>query len=115
MRYSMDLLPRAFDAIEQGGKTFEIRVNDERYRPVRAGDEIEFTKLDASRARLVVNVVGRQDFPSYATLVDAVPLGAFSSKPKTRAEALAMLERFFPPDKVSQYGLVAFRIQRKPA
>lgn len=45
MTHQMRLYDEYFQAIKEGKKTVEVRLNDKKRRNIRAGDSIEFVKI----------------------------------------------------------------------
>lgn len=49
MLHKMNLAPSAFEAIELGKKTIEMRLYDEKRAKIKVGDDIEFENIDTHR------------------------------------------------------------------
>ena len=54
MLHKMRLQDLPFDSIASGSKTIEIRLNDDKRKLVRIGDQIEFSKLPALKEKVNV-------------------------------------------------------------
>ena len=71
MKHIMNLNPRAFEMISEGRKTIEMRLNDEKRRTIREGDEIEFISTSDSCKRLNCGVIKLYRFNSFEELYKA--------------------------------------------
>lgn len=55
----------AFYRMLAGEKTIEYRLNDEKRKLVKVGDEIEFLKLPSLDERMLVDVIGLRQFGTF--------------------------------------------------
>lgn len=54
----MNLHPRPFKKVIEGTKVIEIRLNDDKRRLLKVGDEIEFTSREVSSQKIKTEVIG---------------------------------------------------------
>ena len=65
--HEMKLHPAPFEAIKEGCKNVEMRLNDERRQLIRCGDYIRFANVKTGE-ELFAKVVGREVYPSFYEL-----------------------------------------------
>ena len=68
--HKMKLLPEYFEKIQQGSKTVEMRLFDEKRRLIRVGDMIEFSSTEAPSNRVLCRVVDLKLFDSFLALAE---------------------------------------------
>lgn len=111
----MGLNPGPFEAIQNGTKTIELRLYDEKRRKIRAGDRIVFTSTADEGRKLTVTVLELCVFPSFAALYAALPLTDCGYTEAELATASpADMDAYYPPEKQARYGVVGIRIARLP-
>lgn len=71
--HRMKLKASPFRKIQNGSKTIELRLNDEKRQQVQVGDFIKFTMLDDTTQNLTVRVTALHHFNSFAELYAALP------------------------------------------
>jgi len=57
MKYTMKLLEEPFNNIENGTKTIEFRLYDEKRKNIKIGDTIEFLKLPNLEEKIITEVM----------------------------------------------------------
>lgn len=105
----MNLNPRPFEAIKNGRKTVEMRLNDERRKGIMPGDHIKFTHTKTGE-ELIVQVIERKAYPSFCELYrayDKVSIGYNEDEP---ADPSDMLE-YYTEEKINEYGALALKIK----
>lgn len=70
----MKLNQEPFDKIISGGKTIELRLNDEKRQKVRVGDTICFTCTEDSSRTVTVRVLCLHHFADFAQLYATLPM-----------------------------------------
>ena len=74
MTHIMRLNPAPFEMISCGDKTIELRLNDEKRRKIKIGDEITFVNTENSLKTIKVEVIGIYRFKSFKELYANLPL-----------------------------------------
>ena len=108
--YPMNLDPRPFEAIKNGRKTVEMRLNDERRRYLDKGDFIMFTNTKTGE-ELFVKVTGRFEYPSFYELYanhDKVSIGYAEDE---NADPGDMLE-YYTEEQIKKHGALAIVIEK---
>ncbi len=109
MIHRMNLAPSAFDSINTGKKTVEMRLNDEKRAKVNVGDEIEFENT-ATRRKIrcaVVNLTRYQDFFELYTHFDKTVIG-YEVNEAANAEDMYT---YYSPEQIKKYGVLAIEIK----
>ncbi len=104
---------KSFDRMKAGKKTWEVRLNDEKRKGIRAGSEIVFMRRPELEERLPMIVLERQAFQNVQRLLDAIPLSEIAAEGATEVEWIQELMTHYRPSEVLADGLVAFRLEKK--
>lgn len=115
MTHAMNLNPQPFAMIADGQKTYELRLDDEKRRQIRVGDEIVFTNTAAPERTLRVRVVALHRFADFAALYAALPLDQCGYRAEELATASPSdMEAYYTPEKQRQYGVLGIEIALCP-
>lgn len=74
MLHKMKLNNSPFLMIKSGEKTIELRLNDDKRRLVKIGDEIEFSNTDDNNQKLLTKVTALHRFENFEKLYESLPL-----------------------------------------
>ena len=111
MIYEMKLKAEPFEKIENGRKTVELRLFDEKRIRPDIGDKIILEKLEDSSQRIAVVVRSLHRYATFEELFMDVPLekcgNASTDTPK---EAAAIMSQYYPEDKIQKYGVLGIGI-----
>lgn len=111
MKHIMNLNPRAFEMISEGRKTIEMRLNDEKRRTIREGDEIEFISTADSCKRLNCRVIKLHRFNSFEELYKSLPLTECGYKEENISRAdPADMEKYYSKEKQAEYGVLGIEL-----
>lgn len=110
--HEMSLRPKPFEAVASSRKRYELRLNDEKRKAIRVGDEIVFTCTPGETA-VRVRVTSLHPFDDFASLYASLPLLECGYTPDNvhRADPRDM-EAYYSPEKQAQYGVLAIGIER---
>lgn len=112
MMHRMKLNPEPFRKIQNGTKTIELRLFDEKRRQVKPGDYIEFSNTEHPEERIQTRVTVLHRFRSFAELYDALPLLQCGYTEETIADAApGDMETYYPKDEQLQYGVVGIELR----
>ena len=67
--HEMKLVDFAFQAIKNGDKDIEVRLNDEKRSKIKIGDKIKFHHMDNDET-LIVEVINLHKFKTFKELFD---------------------------------------------
>ncbi len=109
--HRMRLDPDAFSKIEDGEKTIELRLYDEKRRRIQAGDVIRFESTDDETDVLYAQVEGLRSFASFDELYAALPLthcGYTAEEAKTASPR--DMDRYYSPEEQQKWGVVGIEL-----
>lgn len=103
----MHLHPTPFAQIKSSQKTIELRLNDEKRRLIKIGDEIEFINRETEE-KISARVVELLTFPDFETLLDNCEISDCGAE--TKEELLVVLSEFYNRDDVERCGVLGIRV-----
>ena len=101
-----------FDRLKDGTKTWEIRLNDEKRKGIRMGDEIVFMRRPELEERLPMIVEEKQLFSDVQRLLDKVSLKDIAPPEMTEVEWIQSFMTHDRPEELVQYGIAAFKVKK---
>ena len=110
MTHYMNLCSEPFNSIKNKEKIYELRLLDSKRQKLKVGDTITFTNLD-NKETLSVKVVGLHKFSSFEELYNNLPLDKCGyNKSNISKSNPKDMEKYYPKEKQSQYGVVGIEI-----
>lgn len=111
MLHKMRLNSEPFAMIENGSKTIELRLNDEKRRMVSIGDTIEFSETDAPDRKIRVEVTALHSYSSFRELFAELPkekcgFGTDETVPDD------YMDSFYPREKQEKYGTLGIEFRK---
>ena len=115
MTYQMNLNPAPFEMIEQGMKTIELRLWDERRSLLKVGDQIVFVHTKDPARTLRTRVKALHLFSSFEELYRTLPLTkcGYTDEDVATADPSDM-DCYYSKEKQAQYGVVGIEIELCP-
>lgn len=112
MKHNMKLNPSPFEMIKSGKKTIELRLNDEKRRKIKIGDEIEFENTDDSAQMINTKVLNLYRFCSFNELYKSLPLlkCGYTSDDVHTAHSSDM-ECYYSVEQQKKYGVVGIELE----
>lgn len=111
MKHIMKLQPEYYDYILKGTKKIELRLNDEKRKLIKIGDEITFKKEPDLVESFDAKVVELLKYASFEELFKDYDIDILSDKSMTKKELLDVLEEFYTKEKQEKYGVLGIRIE----
>ena len=111
MQHEMTLQPPFFSKIEEGSKTIEVRLYDEKRKQVKVGDKIVFYKLPDSMESIIVEVTALYHYPSFRQLYENHSVAAFGYPGESIDWLLKETYKFYTPEKEKKYGVLGIGIK----
>ena len=111
MKYIMKLNPKYFEYMKNGTKRVEIRLNDEKRKNIKIGDEIIFQKEPELKEELNTQIVNLIVKSSFNELIENLDVSEYSDKRESKEEFLKALYRFYTKEKEEKYGVVGIQIK----
>ena len=110
MTHYMNLCSEPFNSIKNKEKIYELRLLDSKRQKLKVGNTITFTNLD-NKETLSVKVVGLHKFSSFEELYNNLPLDKCGYNKSNISKANPKdMEKYYPKEKQSQYGVVGIEI-----
>lgn len=112
MKHTMKLNPSPFDMIKSGEKTIELRLNDEKRRMIKIGDEIEFENTSDSTQVINAKVLNLHRFCSFDELYKSLPLLKCGYTPDDVDTAKPSdMELYYSAERQKKYGVVGIELE----
>ncbi|WP_181349290.1 ASCH domain-containing protein [Thalassobacillus sp. CUG 92003] len=108
MIHFMRLHDEPFREIRSGEKSYEIRLNDQKRKRLRKGDQIEFTKTAPYIETLMVEVLDLIPYPNFKTLYS--DLGMVSNE-QSLESLLNDTYKTYTNNDEKQWGALAIKIK----
>lgn len=111
MKHKMNLWNDSFEAIKDGWKTIEMRLNDEKRSKIKIGDEIEFTNTETNE-ELICEVIKIYKYNSFEELYKNHKKISIGYKEDETANPNDML-MYYSKDNIDKYGVLGIEITLK--
>lgn len=111
MIHKMKLQPDYYDYMLYGTKKIEIRLNDEKRRLIKIGDEIKFLKEPNLTESFDTKVIDLLKYESFEEMFKDFDIEFLADKLVTKEELLNTLEQFYAKEKQAKYGVLAIHIE----
>ena len=113
MKYIMKLNPKYFEYMKSGTKRVEIRLNDEKRKNIKIGDEITFKKEPELKDEICTEIIGLKVKETFRELLDNLDISQYSDKSEKKEKYLEDLYKFYTKEKEEKYGVIAIEIKLK--
>ena len=111
MTHTLNLNPQPFEMIQNGRKTIELRLWDEKRSQIRVGDTLVFIHTEDDSKTLTATVKALHRFPDFAALYAALPLEKCGYLPDEIATASPEdMNIYYSVERQAQYGVVGIEI-----
>lgn len=111
MEHTMGLYEEHLNNIKNGGKTIEVRLNDEKRRKIEAGDTIRFIKVPRDGESITTEVMGLEVFTTFKEMYENVSAEEIGSRGDTIEEMVNDTYEIYTPEQEKKYGTLAIRIE----
>lgn len=109
--HEMKLNPAPFAMIQDGKKTIELRLYDEKRQLISAGDRIEFENTEDAEQKILARVVKLHIFDSFDALYKVLPLTQCGyAEEELSAASPRDMEAYYSKEKQAKYGVVGIEI-----
>lgn len=109
MKMKVHLHPDVFDIVSKGVKDIEVRVNDEKRRKLKVGDDLIFLKRPFDEESIYAKVVGLDYYNSFSELIENYEMARIYLPNYTKEMWLKEMARFYSDDEQYKYGVVAIK------
>ena len=100
-----------FEVVKYGTKNVEVRVNDEKRRKLKIGDQITFLKRPDDIENIVAVIEDLVYYKNFRDLVNDYSIEELYLKDYSKNEFLNLLKRFYSDDEIDKYGVVAIKFK----
>lgn len=100
-----------FEVVRNGDKNVEVRINDEKRKKLKIGNEIIFLKRPLEVETLKAEVIDLKYYESFKKLVDDYEVERLYSKEISKEEFLSLLHRFYSLEEEKEFGVVAIHFK----
>ena len=111
MKYIMKLNPKYFEYIKTGTKRIEIRLNDEKRKNIKIGDEIIFQKEPELKKEIDTEVVDLIVKKNFKELIEILKVSEYSDENESEETFLEDLYKFYTKEQEEKYGVVGIKIK----
>lgn len=111
MEHTMGLFEEYLNDIKNGGKTIEVRLNDEKRRKIEAGDTIRFIKVPRDGESIAAEVIGLEVFPTFKDMYENVSAEDMGAGGSSVEEMVENTYEIYTPQQERAYGTVAIKIK----
>ena len=109
--HNMKLMSKYFECIKNGTKKIELRLNDEKRKGIKIGDEIIFKELTDNPRYQKVKVINLYYDVNFSNLIDRFDIKMLSDNTTTKEELLTILNQIYSKEEQDKYGTVAIEIE----
>lgn len=109
--HEMKLQPDYYDYMLNGKKKIEIRLNDEKRRLIKIGDEIRFFKEPNLIESFDTKVIDLFKYNSFEDMFKDFGIEILADKSMTKEELLNTLEQFYTKEKQQKYGVLGILVE----
>lgn len=110
MRHYMNLDSAPFRAIESGEKTIELRLNDEKRRALKVGDEIEFSCAGVGYT-LIATVKELHRFNDFKELFAALSLDKCGYNGREKEADPDDMLKYYTEENIKKYGALGIELE----
>jgi len=109
--FDMRLANEPFEKIQCKEKTVEIRLNDEKRREIKVGDQIFFHQLSNEDNVIIATVSALHRFDTFQQLLSSSLFSKTGSGDRTTALATEYMYRFYSKEQEQKYGVLGIEIE----
>lgn len=100
-----------FEIVKCGTKNIEARVNDEKRKRLKIGDQITILKRPADIEQITAIVEDLIYYDNFVDLVADYTIEELYLNKYTKEEYLDLLKSFYSDEEIKQYGTVAIKFR----
>lgn len=112
MKYIMKLNPKYFEYMKNGTKEIEIRLNDDKRKNLKVGDEIVFQKEPELKEELHTKVEKLCIYKSFKDIIMNLDVKQYADRQETSEDFLNDLYKFYTKEQEEKYGVVAIKVKK---
>lgn len=101
-----------FEVVKNGTKNIECRLNDEKRRQLKIGDNLTFLKRPDDKEIIEAIVDDLKYYDNFSDMMNDYSIEDVYVKGYSKEEFLKLLERFYTIDDQNKYGVVAIKFKK---
>ena len=109
--HEMKIQPSYYDAILNGKKRIEIRLNDEKRKQVKIGDVITFRRADNLEESFDVIVIDLLYYSTFKDIIDDLEIQLIANAEADKEDLKGLLSRFYTKEEEQLYGVVGIKFE----
>ncbi len=102
-----------FKIVKCGTKHIEVRLNDEKRRNLKIGDNLIFINRSNEDKKIIAVIKGLKYFDNFNDLANSYDIAEIYKKDSTTNEFLELLEKFYSKEEIEKYGVVAIDFEMR--
>ena len=109
----MGLYGEYFNAIKDGEKVVEVRLNDEKRRKIKVGDTIEFIKVPDGNDTLLVEVTELRSYDTFQAMYKDIPFKDFDCEGWSMTKMIDGTYEIYTAEQEKKWGTLAITMKYK--
>ena len=102
-----------FYLVKNGTKNIEIRLNDEKRRKLKIGDELHFIKRPYDDEEICSIVTFLDYYDTFDELISNYEISRLYNDSFNKEKLITLLEKFYSKEEQEKYGVVAIGFKLK--
>lgn len=113
MEMKIHLHPDVFEIVKLGKKNIEVRINDEKRRKLKIGDDLVFLKRPNDDEEIRAKVIGLEYYNLFSELVEHYDMERIYLESFSKEEYLNEMKRFYTLEEQEEFGVVAILFSKE--
>ena len=102
-----------FKIVKNGTKHIEVRLNDDKRKKLKVGDNLIFINKSNEDKRINTIIKGLKYFSSFEDLVNYYRIDEIYKEDSSKEEFLELINKFYTKDEIEKYGVVAIDFEKR--
>ena len=102
-----------FKIVKNGTKHIEVRLNDDKRKKLKVGDDLIFINQNNDDKRINAIIKGLKYFSSFEDLVDYYRIDEIYKEDSSKEEFLELINKFYTKGEIEKYGVVAIDFEKR--
>lgn len=107
---NMHLNSGPFERIDSGAQSIEVRINDEKRKALKIGDEIEFELRGSPERKFNARIVELFHYKTFAELYGSRPVDEFG-RGESVDELVESIFKIYTKEEETKFGVVGIRLE----
>ena len=102
-----------FKIVKNGTKHIEVRINDDKRKKLKVGDNLIFINKSNEDKRINTIIKGLKYFSSFEDLVNYYRIDEIYKEDSSKEEFLELINKLYTKDEIEKYGVVAIDFEKR--